>query len=201
MDTKELKDTLFLTWEGERIYVGDTLLSERGKEGIVEYHLTSPHYSWVCKDDREYVISLKGANEVCSKGGMYTNFHKVVEEKNEPWLLSIVEDCKIKERFKKLYLSEDEHKHQADFVTPTYADMLTWLIDHDVFVSVAPTIVTNSCFRKHDCFTRFKYTVYFLNKVFQRKDEDGFDEWYEALDYALSLAMDELISQLPNNEQ
>lgn len=201
METEKLMDTGFLTWEGEKIYLGDTLEANDGSKGIVKLDSIRGFY-WEREnaDVESGVITLKMAKELCSKAGGVTMLHKVEPEKEEPSLSSVVEDDVTKRKFRALYMSEESHVHRiGNWENPTYADIITWLIDHQVFVAVEPTIITNYRNHKYDCFTRFKYTVYTLNKVFLRKDEDGFDTWHEAMDFAFDIVMDELTETMINN--
>ena len=186
-------DTGFVTWEGEKIYLGDTLEANDTKRGVVKLDSLKGFY-WEREDaDIESgTITLKMAKELSSNPGR-TLFHKIQPEKKEPWLLSTIESLTLKDKFKALYLAEEKHEHAIqNYISPTYADVLTWLMDHQVFIVVEPTIITNYRNHKYDCFTRFKYTIYTLNKVFQRKDEDGFDTWGDAMDWAFDIALDEV---------
>ena len=194
MDTKaERIDTGFLSWEGEKIYLGDELEANDGSKGIVKLDSIKGFY-WEREDANveSGSVTLKMAQELSSKSGCVTLFHKVQPDKEEPCLLSIIESDTLKRKFSALYLSEESHKHRYNYEEPRYVDILCWLMDHQVFVVVEPTIITNYRNHEYDCFTRFKYTVYTLNTVYSRRDEDGFDSWDGAADFGIDVAMDDL---------
>lgn len=182
----EKRYTGFLTWEGEPIYEGDVLVSNDNSRGVVE--LVYGEYYWR-KDDGDAPGTLSLIEKLSPKKG-YTLLHKEIPTKDGTFD-SVCRDEKLLR--KAALLSESlNSKTKIDTYTGTFSNLLTFLMENNVYVTVVPTIVTEFANRKFNCFRNYEYTIITLCEYFQSTKDDGFDTWEDAAIAGINKAIDKL---------
>lgn len=182
-------DKKYYTWEGEEINVGDILEANDGSKGEVK--MIECEICWVSETPGRNPISLEMLEGLSSKMG-HTLLHKVQEAEKEPDFLTEVKSDHIKYLYRKL--SGDEDKGIR------YCDVLSFLMRKNYYVTVVPTVVRGGVNRKFDFFVKFKYRIVGLHKVFERKDEDGFESWVQAMEWGLDKVFKELEEEAKETE-